>query len=264
MGAFDFFKKILGGTDKQNKQGIGVKLKTSVSVERVTSERKPNPAYKKARFEKNELICVEHLVKGKNPNTGRTKTEKVLGIRGESREDIIKRTYLQEPIEITEVEQRQPSEAQIEYAKNLGITFPVDATMEDASVILTRAEDGVSIMQDKLSNELIKIAVFNLGIFIPAYAGYREFERMFYNSLDTKGECAYFAMRVYCEKYGKKYTFPYEATEEERKKFNDFAEQQLKNRSFVESYERYNLEEMPIGGIIKKRLKAYDIAYECL
>ena len=264
MGAFDFFRKILGGTDKQNSQGMEVKLKTNVSAEIRTVKKPPNPAYKKAKFQKNEVVCVEHLVKGKNPSTGRMKTEKVLGIRGESKEDIAKRTYLREPIEITEVEQRQPSEAQIEYAKNLGITFPEDATMTDASVILTRAEDGVNIVQDKLSNELIKIGVFKLGIFIPTYAGYREFERIFFNSLDTKEKYAYFAMRVYCEKYGKKYTFPYEPTVEEQKKFSDFAEQQMKNRSFTESYERYSLEEMPIGGIIKKRLKAYEIAYEHL
>ena len=264
MGAFDFFKKVLGGAEKQSNQGIEVKLKTNVSTEFRKIDRKPNPAYKKANFKKNELICVEHLVKGKNPSTGRTKTEKVIGVRGESRDEITKRTYLQEPIEITEIEQRRPSDAQIEYARNLGITFPEDATMTDASIILTRAEDGVDISQDRLSNELINIAVFKLGLFIPAYAGYEEFVRMFYNSMDIKEKYAYFAMMVYCEKYGKRYTFLHEATEEERNKFDNFAEMQLKNRSFAESYERYTIEEMPIGGIIKKRLKAYTIAYESL
>ena len=209
---------------------------------------------------RNDIACVRFIVKGKNPKTGRVKTVTVLGAENEPAETVVKRSGLLEPYEVEEQEERIPTERQFEYARNIGVKFPDDATCTDAAILLTRAENGEEIIQRKIPRELIEIAIYKLNLYIPRYAGANDFGWIYYNSLNGTERYEYFAMKVFCENTGKPYDFPHEATEDEKRMFSDFAEKYQNDRSFIESFSRYSIDDMPIGGTIKKKLKAYDIA----
>lgn len=209
---------------------------------------------------KNDIVCVEFVVKGKNPKTGRMKTAVVVGTDDEPIETVAKRSGFIEPYEVKKEEERIPSEGQFQYARTLGIKFPDDATLRDASIILRRAQENEEIVQRKIPKELIEIAIHKLNLYIPRYAGAKDFGYIYYNSLNGNERYEYFAMKVYCENSGKDYSFPFEATNEEKELFEKFAEKYQNDRSFIESFSRYTIDDMPIGGTIKKKLKAYDIA----
>lgn len=213
---------------------------------------------------KNDIECAEYKVVGKNPKTNRKKTVMVVGIIGEDKNNIAKRSGLLEPFEITQEIEPCPTEGQFKYANKLGIKFPNDATCNDASYMLTRAQDNKEIIQNKIPNELIEIAVYKLNVFIPRYAGIKDFDWCYYRTLGEKEKHEYFAMKVYCELYGKRYILPYEANEDEKALFEKFASENNNNRDFLESFSRYEIEDMPIFGQLKKRLKAYNIASDFL
>lgn len=206
------------------------------------------------------IACVWYKVTGINPNTNRRKSETFPWIKGAPVEDIEKASGLLGPYECEQLPDRMPSDAQLGYARRIGVMIPKDATMEDASIFLTRKENDKPLHQVGVAEWLIKKYICELKVYIPLYASLAEAHARYYYSLPVKERIIYFAMKVYDENKGTKYLFPHEATQVEQEKFKAFAEEYYRDNKFIESFERYGAEDLPIDGAIKKRLKAYDMA----
>ena len=209
----------------------------------------------------NDIICEKYRIRGKYLGTGRMRTVEVIAWDKEAEQDIVKKAGLVEPYEVERIGMPMPTERQMEYANNIGIFVPSNATKDDVSIFLTRYENHEPIRQPKAPTEILETLIKTLGIYIPSYAGESEMNAYFRWSMKTDEELyAYFAMKVYCQVTGKKYHFIHEANESEQERFRAFARKYKDNRSFVESYNRYDQEKLTITGKIDKKLKAYEIA----
>lgn len=210
---------------------------------------------------RNDIICDKFRVKGKYPGTGRIRTKEVVAWDQASEQEILQRAGLTEPYEIERIGFDKPTERQLPYAHDLGIIVPSDATKDDVSILITRAENHNPVRQEKAPTGMLEILIKKMGIYIPAYAGESEMHLYYWITLKTdEDRYAYFAMKVYAESTGKNYHFIQEANPAEQKRFYDFARKYKDNRSFVESYERYDRSEIIIAGKIKRKLKAYELA----
>ena len=179
--------------------------------------------------------------------------------------NLIKKAELTEPCEIKRIGLERPSERQLKYAFDLGIFIPDDASKDDASILITRAEDGLPIIQEKAPTEILDVLIRRLGVYIPSYAGKKEMNSAFYWSMKTYEErYAYFAMKVYAQATGKNYHFIHEATPGEQEKFHEFARAFKGDKSFTQSYDRYEPWEISITEKIKRKLKAYELAEKFL
>lgn len=209
----------------------------------------------------NDIICEKYRIKGKYPGTGRMRTVELIAWDKETDENIAKIAGLVEPYEVERIGMPKPTEKQIAYARDVGIFIPVNTTKDDIGVFLTRYERHEPIVQPKAPTEILETLIKKMGIYIPSYAGEKEMNNYFRWSIKTDEELyAYFAMKVYCQVTGKKYHFIHEANENEQARFRAFAKKYKNDRSFVESYNRYDQEKLTITGNIDKRLKAYEIA----
>lgn len=211
---------------------------------------------------RNDIVCEKYRVKGKYPGTGRIRTREVIAWDNASNQEILQRAGgLVEPYEIERIGFDRPTAKQLSYAHDLGIIVPADASKDDVSILITRAEYHRPIRQEKAPTEILEILIKKMGIYIPAYAGISEMNFYYSITLSTEEEkYAYFAMKVYTQSTGKNYHFIQDANPAEQKRFYDFAREYKDNRSFVESYERYDPSEITITGKIKRKLKAYELA----
>lgn len=232
-------------------------------IRRVFGGKKEKPQHIKAPDYplKNDIVCDKFRIKGKYPGTGRIRTVEIVAWENEQEDRLIKKAGLTEPYEITRIGLDPPTERQIPYAESLGIFIPHDATKNDVSIMIDRAVNHEPICQEKAPVEILEILIKQMGIYIPAYAGEKEMERWFQISMKSDMEkYAYFAMKVYAQTTGKNYRFIHEANQRERERFYAFAKRYKNDRSFVESYERYDPTEITIMGKIKRKLKAYELA----
>lgn len=224
---------------------------------------KQNPAIQdkkvSAATEKNEIISATYKVVGKNPDTGRRKTRQIVRSANMGKEDIGKASGLLPPYEVERIEDEPPTEAQTKYAQKLEITFPSDASIRDASIFLTRAENFEELHQYGTAEWLLEIYINKYGIYIPKYANAIEAHRVFFCEMDKRERLEYFAMRVYNEYKGTKYLFPFEAEKSEQKIFENFAQKYIEDKKFMESFSRYAADDLPLGRKVSKQLKAYEI-----
>lgn len=217
-----------------------------------------------AHTERNELISAVYNVIGKNPETGRKKTRQVIRSENASETEIEKASGLLPPYEISRVKDEAPTEAQIKYAQKLGITFPSDATIRDASLFLTRIENHENLHQKGTIEWLLDIYINQYGIYIPRYANAKESHRAFYHGMSKQDQIEYFVMRVYNECKGTKYMFPFEAEKTERKIFQDFIQKYIEDKKFMDSFLKYTADDLPMKYKVMKKLKAYEIVKEYL
>lgn len=245
----------------QWKQDFDTGVYKAVEKATMTSVKKQNFS---SNHEGNDVISAWYKVTGKNPATGRKKTEKLVWINKATEDEVAKQSGLLPPYTVERQEDTPPSEAQIGHARSLGIMLPGDATMEDASVFLTRAENNEPIHQVGADADFVKTLICKLGIYVPKYANAQEAYWRYIGSLKQEEQVAYFAMRIYSENKGLGYLFPYQATEDERRKFDGFAKAHIGDKKFMESFTRYTLGDFPLGAKIQKQLKAYNMVLEIL
>lgn len=209
----------------------------------------------------NDIICDRFKVKGKYPGTGRMRTTEIIAWDQASDEEILKMAGFVEPYEIERIGLDRPTERQLEYAKNIGLYIPSNASKKDVSILLHRYEDEKPIRQEKAPKDVLEVLIKQFGIYIPTYANEQDMNACFYWSMkDYEEKYAYFAMKVYAQNTGKNYRFIHEANSAEREKFYEFSRKYKDNKSFVESFDRYKPEEFSIAGKIKRKLKAYEMA----
>ena len=212
-----------------------------------------------ALTEKNELISAIYNVSGKNPDTGRRKTRQIIRSENMTEAEVEKASGLLPPYEIEKIADEAPTEEQIKYAQKLGVAFPKDASIRDATIFLTRAENYEELHQKGTAKSLLEIYINKYGIYIPKYANAQESYRAFFCGMNKQEKVEYFAMRVYNEYKGTEYMFPFEAEKSEQEIFEKFAQKYIEDKKFMESFLKYMADDLPIGHKVAKQLKAYEI-----
>ncbi|MCL2517093.1 MAG: hypothetical protein FWF15_00890 [Oscillospiraceae bacterium] len=102
-------------------------------------------------------------------------------------------------LEITMTEFKTPTEQQIEYALDLGITIPDRACHEDVSCMINR------VTEDDEKSPPVPLAIYadRKGAQFSAWIGEKAFFNMMYIKLEHRDRLAFFAYCVYCYLYSK-------------------------------------------------------------
>lgn len=218
---------------------------------------------------RNQITCLYYSVKGKNPTTGRMKTVYVTVESTATEKDIQAKSGLLPPYEVTLDNDEDnldcgPTDRQIAYADRLGFAFPSDASSSDATVFLTRAEEGKPLVQPATPNEILRY-VIGFGIDVPAYAGVSESTGYFLRNAPRSETAAFFCMRVYCSIARKNYRLLIEAPLEMQSVFRKFAEKYSEDAGFLASFSHYSADDLSLGSCSSlKKLKAYNIVADFL
>jgi len=133
-------------------------------------------------------------------------------------EEIQKRSGLLPPYEMEEKDSPAydgPTERQLAYAQKVGVFIPADATSGDATVFLTRYEEGRPLCAPPTPDRIIRL-LMDRGIVLPAYAGVYEASNLYFHNIALEERIAFFAMRVYCSLYRAKYCLLEDAPQSER------------------------------------------------
>lgn len=213
--------------------------------------------------QRNRIACTSYYVKGKNPETGRMKRVYVLVESTASLDDVQKKSGLLPPYEVEGADPSGydgPTEKQLAYAEKVGVFLPEDATCADATVFLTRYEEGRPLYPPATPDRIVRLLI-DRGVALPAYAGVLEASNMYLHGIGLEERIAFFAMRVYCKMKGRRYCLLEDAPASERELFYRFAREYQGDKVFVRSLFCYSGEDLPLDSCtISKRLKAYDVA----
>lgn len=241
--------------------GILVKLVEAFFSNKSKNESLSNASFP-TNFYKNQITCKIYSVKGKNPSTNRIKTVQIIVEANEALENIMQKSGLLPPLEINEIPAEKPTERQINYAKNIGLILPSDATKKDVSIFLTRYEDEKPITAPPIPNKILH-SIINKGIYVPAYAGMDEIHNIYFHNIELTERIAYFGMKVYCNLKRKRCCLLEDEEEEYRKLFYEFAKKYENNNEFLKSLAYYSGDDLPLDSYaISKKLKAYDMAVD--
>ena len=240
--------------------GFLSKLLSTVKATKLSSAFGPKPLQAK----KNNILCDCYSVKGKNPSTNRRKAEIVIVESTASEEEIQQKSGLLPPYEIIKMEQEGPTDRQIAYAEKRSIIFPVDASIRDASIFLTRYEEELHLIQPPAPDALIRYLI-GKNIYVPAYAGTAEISALYLNGITRREKAAFFCMRVFCTLNNKSYRLLEDATQSEQDLFFEFADSYEADNDFLRSLSHYSAADLSLFACrVTKKLKAYNIAVNFL
>ena len=232
----------------------------------IESPKKDCPAKAKTNgARRNNITCVGYSLIWKNPSSGLMKRVYVVAESTAPVEEVQRKSGLLPPYEIEGNDPASytgPTERQLAYAQKIGLSFPDDATSQDASVFLTRYEEKRPLYAPPTPDKIVRLLI-EKGIELPAYAGVYEASNLYLHNVDLEERIAFFALRVYCSLYGKRYCLLEDAPKAERERFYEFARKYQGDNAFVRSVFYYTGEDLPLDSCaISKKLKAYDIAAE--
>lgn len=182
-----------------------------------------------------------YKVSGIFADTKRKRT-RIINAKTEShaREIMINDGYL-EPLEIIEIDFEKPTERQIEYAKDLGIKIPNDATKEDLSALISR-----HLENDSDPNPELYEFADNRGFCFSKYIGKKALYNLLFNKLEGADKVAFFAFCVY--RYLSEDRHANLDTSPHRQVFYDFAQEVINDKSFMTSLAQYNGEDLRYFG----------------
>lgn len=172
-------------------------------------------------------------VAGKHIETKRVRTLKINAIDEEDAIELAKNSGLEtiESIEVIPFE--PPTERQIEYATDLGITIPDDACKWDVSTLIDRVVERDGTPRE----ELIEFAT-NRRLFFSKYIGKSALYNLIFRELPDLDRVAFFVFCVYRhisdDRHANLDTHPY------RDRFYEFAENHVKDERFMKSMNRYS------------------------
>lgn len=214
------------------------------------------------RATRNRTVCAYFNVKGVNPASGRKKTVSVVAAANASIAEIQAKSGLLPPYEVS-VDKNNftpPTEAQVRYAARLGFKFPADATVRDATVFLTRSENGVPLVQPPAPDRLVHY-IISKGGYVPAYSGAAEISAEYLHCCEPKEKAAFFCMRVYCTLTHAEYLLLEDVPSNLAAVFWEFGGLYCSDEGFSRSLEYYSHLDLPLDKCSAlKRIKAFNIA----
>jgi hypothetical protein len=147
---------------------------------------------------KHSLHPLKYIVNGVNPASGRKKTVSVEVLSGTPNDIIEEKSGLLPPYVIDAAEFDNPTEGQLEYAKNIGLIIPNGCNSADVSCLLSRAEDNDD--SPYVSESLLRYASLH-NIFFSPYIGLYFGYRTIYERLSENEKLKFFSYLVYCSMF---------------------------------------------------------------
>lgn len=210
-----------------------------------------------------EIYGIKYAVSGINPQTRRKKKVTVVEIPAAPPEVLQKKSGLYPPYEITTLTD-PPTEKQQQYAQEIGLVLPLDATKTSASILITRYTQGLPLVQPSAQSWAIRYLI-DKNILVDKYAGADDVDLLYFNCITLQEQMAFFCMRVYCHISGKEYCILEEGSNTEQEMFYRFANVYENDPSFTASFKYYSAKDLPLTKHPAiKQLKAYNIAVDFL
>lgn len=195
---------------------------------------------------------------GVNPKTNRKKTKQVVVV-GEDEEKAKQKSGLIDIISVECLEPEPPSNAQIEYGRDLGIAYNDCYNKQDYTALISVATaEEVYVPIDKDAAEFAA----DHNIYLSQYDSMTKLYRRYYYDLSTPSAIAFFAFTVYQSLKG--FTC-YDYTKHPQiDLFEQFSKEYTDNPEFMRSFSRYEdlTEFIPNYGELRKTTNAYKICYE--
>ena len=189
------------------------------------------------------MITRYFTYKAKNSETKRVRSVTVDADNENEAIEKLKAQGFLEPFELQREGSNAPSDAQLDYAKKLGVKIPKDANIKDASALIAKAVDNDS----DPNPDLVEYAN-ELGLTFSQYIGKRALYGLVYRSMDLKEQIAFFVFCVYrwlSDDRGGNLN-----KHQHRQIFYDFAEQYVNDAKFVKSLAQYSGEDIRFFGKI--------------
>lgn len=217
----------------------------------------------------NQLRFHRYKVKGKNPTTNRMKTCVVVAQSGTPENEITEKSGFLAPytvsLDLESLTERPPSQKQLDYAKDLGISIPLDCSFADLSCLISKFTNEDT--NDLISNELMTFAALH-GVCISPYAGSLSGICTTMNSLEYHDFLAFLAYLIYCVVSSQ----PVGNLDESKHKtvFYKFADSYCDNEhvgectTFEDTHIRYLLEKKHFDGRNKKKAWLFNLISEFL
>lgn len=173
--------------------------------------------------------------------TNRKRKRKIDAQSKEQAIKILKKQGYIEPFDVSVTQHRPPTDRQLNYAKDLGITIPGGATLKDVSALIDRKLD----YDGEPKQGLIEFAT-NRGFLFSMYIGKKELYNLIFRELDTKGRIAFHIFSVYRylsdDRHANLDTSPH------KNKFYAFADKMIQNKSFMNSLNRLEGQDLRFFG----------------
>jgi hypothetical protein len=171
-------------------------------------------------------------IRGTYSQTKRKRTTAVYAKTPEQATNLAKQQGFIEPLEIAEIPYNLPTERQIEFARDLKITIPRDASKEDVSALISK-----KLEYDTDPNPGLYEFADNRGFVFSKYIGKKSLYNLVFSNLETLDKIAFFAFSLYRflsdDRHANLDTSPY------REDFFAFANKNISNTSFVNSMNKY-------------------------
>ncbi|MCF2705096.1 hypothetical protein I6E91_24215 [Enterocloster clostridioformis] len=147
----------------------------------------------------NQLRFHRYKVKGKNPSTNRMKTCIVVALSGTTENEIAEKSGFLAPysvsLDLESLTEQPPSQKQLNYAKDLDISIPLNCSFADLSCLISKRKGEDT--NDLVTNELMTFAASH-GVCISPYAGVLSSVCKTMNSLDSRDFLAFLAYLIHC------------------------------------------------------------------
>jgi hypothetical protein len=173
----------------------------------------------------------KYSIKAYYTPTKRFRTVIQVGSNEEICYDNMRKEGYTEPFEAIEIFD-DPTEAQLNYAANLGIKVPADATKQDVSAMLDFRGNN-----DTVPNPRLLSFAYEQGLYVSKYIGEETLYDFLFEALDLPTKITFFIFSIY-EHSIKTHTYnlnehPFRLT------FNDFSTLYVADDRFIKSMNRY-------------------------
>ena len=142
------------------------------------------------------LNLSEYSVRGKNASSGRMKTLKVCAADEGDAESAADGSGLRAPFEVCLIPATEPSEAQLRFARDAGISVPPHACSLDISALLDRYQNGGDASVVPAS--AVAVAT-QKRIQVSLLSSRTTFSRALYGRLSLEDRAALYCYAVYCK-----------------------------------------------------------------
>ena len=197
-------------------------------------------------------------VTGTNPNTNRKKSKIVITV-GEDEEKAKQKSGLLDISSVELIEPDQPSTAQIEYGRDLGIAYNDCYSKQDYTALISIATaEEVYVPIDKNAAEFAA----DHNIYLSQYDSMTKLYQRYYNDLSYSDALAFFAFTVFQALKG--FTCYDYMNHPQCDLFIKFANENESTAEFECSFSRYEdiSEFIPNYGELRKTTNAYKICYD--
>lgn len=188
------------------------------------------------------MLYETYKIRGKHTETKRTRT---IIVEAHSEDEALVKASdaLLDPIaSISIITPEKPTERQFEYASDLGISVPEDASKEDVSSLISRFVDGD---HSDPPDSLFRYAANN-NLYVSEYIGERALYNSLFNKISGKEKIAFYLYSIYCYKT-QNWRESLEESEDHALFFN-FAGDKVDDMRFRKSMDRYSGEDLRFFG----------------